>query len=69
MASLQKYRVRVLFSGAGRSEFNYLFDSYSDAKDRFVFYVHCCLEFDLNVRCVNIFRNKKCIKYFQNYSL
>lgn len=65
-----EYRVRVLFSGS-RGEMNYSDLNYVQAKRKFLFYVTACLEFDaeLGVRCINIFRGKTCVKYFQNYSI
>ena len=64
------YRVRVLFNDLKHSEKVEEGLNYVQAKRRFLFYVSACLEFDneLNVRCVNIFRDKTCVKYYQNYS-
>lgn len=68
MAKVSTYRVRVLHSYPYMKDT--IFDnlSYQEACERFMFYVACCLEFpELNVRCVNIFKGKKCFKYFCNY--
>lgn len=69
MANLYSYRVRVLFQGG--KELNFTNLDYDFAKKKFLFFVSACLEFDneLSVRCINIFRNNTCIRYFQNYSL
>lgn len=64
------YTVRVLFSGC-RGEMNVTGLNYVQAKRKFLFYVSACLEFEneLDVRCVNIFLGKTCLRYYQNYSI
>lgn len=64
------YRVRVLFNNGLKEKVEDGLN-YVQAKRRFLFYVTCCLEFDndLHVRCINIFRGKTCVKYYQNYLL
>ena len=41
--------------------------SYDEAVDRFIYYVRCALELNVNIRCVNIINGKKSIKLFQNH--
>lgn len=62
------YRVRILFLDGKEKVEDGL--NYVQSKRRFLFYVTACLEFDndLSVRCINIFRGKTCVKYYQNYS-
>lgn len=67
MNKSKKYRVRVLVGG--RHPYEYIIENliWSDALDRFLFYVRMNLEMDLSFRCVNIFLGKKCIKMFVSY--
>lgn len=67
METKSKFVVRVLFNDLKRTESLESFDHLSDAIEQFVYYVRAVLEFDLNVRVVNIFKGKKSIKMFQNY--
>lgn len=70
MCEIAVYRVRVLFYDNLKEKVEDGLN-YVQAKRRFLFYVSACLEFDneLHVRCVNIFRGKTCVKYYQNYSI
>lgn len=63
------YSIRVLFSGSsGHVEKITEGLEWETAKRKFVFYVSACMEFpELQVRCINLIRNKKTIKLFQNY--
>lgn len=63
------YRVRILFDDGHEHSIDNLDWDY--AKQRFAYYVNACLEFDgeLHVRCINIFRGKNCLRYYQNYAL
>lgn len=67
MNKSKKYRVRVLVGG--RHSYEHIIEnlSWSDALDRFLFYVRMNLEMDLSFRCVNIFLGKKCIKMFVSH--
>lgn len=69
MAESVDYCVRVLFYDNLKVKVEDGLN-FVQAKRRFLFYVSACLEFDndLHVRCVNIFRGKTCVKYYQNYS-
>lgn len=60
------YKVRVL-DNLKLDEHIYNVDSYDEAVERFLFFVHLALENRLSVRCVNIIRGKKVIKLFQNH--
>lgn len=62
------YKVRVLM------DFKYKLSEriedvkdYSEAVERFLFYVHLALEDGLSVRCVNILKGRLSIKFFQNH--
>lgn len=61
------YKVRVLLDSVHTREIIIENLSYSDAVDRFLFYVHSCLEFNLKIRCVNIILANKTIKLFTNH--
>lgn len=67
MKTKSKFVVRVLFNDLNRTESLESFDHLSDAIEQFIYYVRAVLEFNLNVRVVNIFKGKKSIKMFQNY--
>lgn len=67
MKNSNKFRVRVLFDSVKHSEY-YDYDlTYDEAVSKFVYYVRACLECNLNIRCVNIFSGRKCIKLFCNH--
>lgn len=64
MSKKSSYRVRVLIGGYHNDEIILENLSWSQAVDRFLFYVRLNLEMDLSFRCVNIFLGKKCIKMY-----
>lgn len=59
-----KYKVRVLHDDFKETVHDGL--DYHSAVEKFMFYVSAVLEFNLNVRCVNIMNGKGTIKMFQN---
>lgn len=63
------YCVRVLMDDGTSFEVRNL--DYDLSKQKFLFYVSACLEFDnqLLVRAVNILRGSKCIKLYQNHTI
>ena len=64
----KKYKVRVLKPTKGADlEIWHENLTYYSAVDLFKFYVDAVLEFNLEVRCINIFSGKRCIKLFQNH--
>lgn len=68
MAKVVTYRVRVLHSYPYLKDTMFENLTYQEACEKFKFFVACCLEFpELHVRCVNIFKGKKCIKLFSNH--
>lgn len=62
----QKFKVRVVDDNCNVTLIENL--SWSDAIDRFLFYVHCALELGVHLRCVNIIIGKKTIRMFSNHS-
>ena len=42
------------------------FLSYDDAIEKFRFLIDCTLVFKLNVRVINLFKGKRCVKLFEN---
>lgn len=67
MALNTNYSVRVLMDDGTSLEVRNL--DYDLSKQKFLFYVSACLEFDnqLHVRTVFLFRGAKRIKIFLNY--
>ena len=69
MSNFQVYSVRVVSSGRYSVEKKIENLSWSEAVDRFLFYVHLALELDVSVRCCNIIKGKKkVVKTFINHS-
>lgn len=65
---MANYKVRVLMDGKYKIvEHLESVNDYSEAVDRFLFYVHLALEDGLSVRCVNILKGRISVKYFQNH--
>lgn len=61
------YKVSVLTDGLLSTRLQNECSSYSDAVEKFLFYVHLALEDGLSVRCVNIIKGRKSIKMFVNH--
>lgn len=63
-----EYRVRVLFYDGKEKVYDGL--NWVQSKRKFLFFVTACLEFDndLGVRCIYIFRDKICVRYYKIYS-
>lgn len=59
------YRVRVLHNNYKETIHDGL--NYVEALDQFKFYCDATLEFNLDVRCINLFNGKKCIKMLSNH--
>lgn len=60
------YKVRYV-SRDFKVDHSVVCSSYDEAVDRFLFYVRCALELNVDIRCVNIIQGKKSIKLFQNH--
>lgn len=61
------YKVSVLTDGLLSTRLTTVCRSYSDAVEKFLFYVHLSLENGLSVRCLYLIKGKKTIKFFQNH--
>lgn len=59
------YKVRVLFDDFG--EIIDVFPDFISAKEKFLFYINCSVEFNSNVRCINLMNGKGSIKMFKNH--
>lgn len=64
---MSMYKVSVLTDGVLSTRLQTECSSYSDAVEKFLFYVHLSLENGFSVRCVNLIKGKKTIKLFQNH--